>query len=192
MPAPSSETRPTVLILPGYGSSGPEHWQSRWEERFGYRRVEQDDWLEPQADDWVQTLEAAVQESPSPVILVAHSLGCALVARWAATTASRRVVGALLVAPADVESAAHTPDEVRSFAPLPRSQLPFPAIVVASTDDAFMALSRAETLAGLWGARFVNVGARGHINADAGVGEWIEGHQLLNELCALVQDGANG
>lgn len=34
-----------VLILPGYLSSGPAHWQSLWEhENPGYRRVEQRDW----------------------------------------------------------------------------------------------------------------------------------------------------
>lgn len=39
-----------------------------------------------------------------PILLVAHSLGCITVAHWAALTGcSRRIAGALLVAPADVE-----------------------------------------------------------------------------------------
>ena len=174
--------RATVLILPGYGDSGPEHWQTLWERRFGYTRVEQDDWLEPSVDDWVAALDRAVAASPAPVVLVAHSLGCALVARWAAVAASPRVTGALLVAPADVESPAHTPDEVRGFAPLPTAPLPFRSVVVASDDDPFVAIERARHLAEFWGARFVSIGARGHINADAQVGEWPEGHRLLAGL----------
>ena len=36
-----------VLILPGWQNSSPDHWQSRWEARYGYRRVEQHDWMHP-------------------------------------------------------------------------------------------------------------------------------------------------
>jgi uncharacterized protein len=49
-----------VLILPGWQSSGPDHWQSRWEARFGYRRVEQHDWMHPQRGDWMARLEDVV------------------------------------------------------------------------------------------------------------------------------------
>jgi len=170
-----------VLILPGYGDSGPEHWQSLWEQAHGYTRVVQDDWLEPTRDAWVETLDAAVRAAGGPVVLVAHSLACALVAHFAALAAGR-VAGALLVAPADVESADHTPEEVRSFAPLPLERLPFPAIVVASTDDPFVDLDRARQFAEAWGARLVEIGAAGHINADVGFGPWPDGHRLLASL----------
>jgi uncharacterized protein len=34
-----------ILVIPGLGGSGPEHWQTRWEGRLSTaRRVEQDDW----------------------------------------------------------------------------------------------------------------------------------------------------
>jgi len=170
-----------VLILPGYGDSGPEHWQSRWETAHGYTRVVQDDWLEPTRDAWIATLDAAVAAAGGPVVLVAHSLACALVAHFAARAAGR-VAGALLVAPADVESADHTPDEVRSFAPLPLARLPFAAIVVASSDDPFVDLVRARQFAAAWGARLVEIGAAGHVNADAGFGPWPAGHALLASL----------
>jgi uncharacterized protein len=173
---------PAVLILPGYGASGEDHWQTLWERRHGYTRVEQDDWLEPVLDDWVHTLDRAVAAQSGPVVLVAHSLGCALVARWAAISAVTRVVGALLVAPADVDSPQHTPEEVRGFAPLPLMALPFRSIVVASETDPFMTIARARQLADHWGAALVNVGPRGHINAEAGVGAWSEGHELLTRL----------
>ena len=175
-------TATTVLLLPGYGDSGPEHWQSVWERRFGYTRVEQDDWLEPVVEDWVRTLDRAVAAQRAPVVLVAHSLGCALAVRWASTAPAGRVRAALMVAPADVESDAHTPDEVRSFAPLPTARLPFPSVLVASEDDPFMRVDRARWFAARWGSRFVSVGARGHLNAESGIGDWPEGHRLLEEL----------
>jgi predicted alpha/beta hydrolase family esterase len=30
-----------------------------------------------------------------------------------------------------------------------------------------------------WGSRLVNIGKAGHINAASGLGEWTEGHRLL-------------
>ena len=36
-----------VLLLPGWQNSGPDHWQSRWEARYGYTRVQQHDWMRP-------------------------------------------------------------------------------------------------------------------------------------------------
>ena len=92
--------------------------------------------------------------------------------------------GALLVAPADVDSPLHTPDEVRSFSPIPLRRLPFPSIVVASRDDPFSSLERATQFAAAWGARLVTLDHAGHINADAGFGPWPEGRRLLAELDA--------
>jgi predicted alpha/beta hydrolase family esterase len=116
-------------------------------------------------------------------VLVAHSLGCALVAHFAAHVAPGRIAGALLVAPADVDDPARTPDETRSFSPLALHALPFPAIVVASRDDTYLSFERAKVLSSAWGARFVDVGALGHINSDSNVGEWQLGHGLLEALC---------
>ena len=173
-----------VLILPGYADSGPEHWQSHWErDDPACRRVVQDDWLEPKRDDWVTTLDRYVAECAAPPVLVAHSLGCALVTQWAAG-ARAPVKGALLVAPADVDSPSRTPDEVRSFSPIPLARLPFPSVVVASTDDPFVTVDRAAEFAAAWGSRLVILGAAGHINADAGYGPWPEGRRLLAELAA--------
>lgn len=171
----------TVLVLPGWGGSGPAHWQSLWEREYGYRRVEQDDWEAPVRDAWVARLDEAVRASAGQVWLVAHSLACALVAHFAAS-ARGRVAGALLVAPADVECVVRTPEVVRSFAPLPMSELPFRSVVVASADDPYMDLERARELARAWGSRFVDAGRCGHLNADSNLGLWPEGHALLEGL----------
>jgi predicted alpha/beta hydrolase family esterase len=175
-----------ILILPGYGDSGPDHWQSRWEAADpACRRVVQRDWLLPTLEEWLATLERHIAECESPPVLAAHSLGCSLVAHWAKSSGARaglRAKGALLVAPADVDSPAHTPDEVRSFSLIPLVRFPFPSVVVASTDDPYSTMDRAELFARAWGSRLVTLSGAGHINADAGFGEWPEGRALLTEL----------
>jgi predicted alpha/beta hydrolase family esterase len=175
---------PPVLMVPGYGDSGPRHWQSLWEAADRTcRRVVQRDWQSPALDEWRERLDRAIGESERPPILVAHSLGCALVAHWA-RDAARRVAGALLVAPADADMVALMVDAVASFAPVPLEPLPFPSILVASSDDPYVSVERAETFARAWGSRFVMIGAAGHLNADSGYGEWPEGRRLLDELRA--------
>ena len=171
-----------ILILPGYADSEPDHWQSHWERADpACRRVVQDDWLEPRLANWLATLDRYVRECDSPPVLAAHSLACALVAHWAARS-SALVKGALLVAPADVDSPVHTPDEVRSFSPIPLVQLSFPSIVVASTDDPFVAPARAAAFAQAWGSRLITLDDAGHVNAAAGYGPWPEGRKLLQDL----------
>ena len=54
--------------------------------------------------------------------------------------------------------------------------------MVASRDDPYVTLARAEGFARAWGSRLVVLGAAGHINADSGYGEWPEGRRLLDEL----------
>lgn len=170
-----------VLILPGYQNSGSEHWQSLWEARHpAYRRVEQRDWECPRRAEWVAALQDVIASAASPVVFVAHSLGCHAVVQWAARH-THPVVGALLVAPSDVERL-DTLSDARTFGPIPMTRLPFPSIVVASTDDPFADFERAEEWATAWGSRLVSLGAAGHINAGAGYGPWPAGEALLAEL----------
>jgi serine hydrolase len=172
----------TVLIIPGLGGSGPDHWQTHWERTIpSARRVEQADWNRPDLSTWLARLADAV-ESVQGAVLVAHSLGCALVAHLAAERPDLPIEAALLVAPADVDSARHTPAHLRSFAPMPLVRFPFRSFVVASTNDPYMTIDRARALAAAWRAVLFDVGAQGHINADAGFGPWPAGEGLLDEL----------
>lgn len=171
-----------ILLLPGWQNSGPDHWQSRWQDRFGYTRVEQHDWLHPLRGDWIARLEDVVLSLDAPVLLVAHSLGCQLVAAWAQLSKNaRRVCGALLVAPGDAER-----DELRavlpSWSPLVLDTLPFPSTLVASSDDPYCEPARAAQFARAWGSELVTLGAMGHINADSGLGDWPQGQALLHAL----------
>ena len=174
-----------VLLLPGLWNSGPEHWQSYWErERSDCRRVEQSDWETPRRVDWVEALDKAIGAAASHVVLAAHSLGCVTVAHWAAAagaTTRGRVRGALLVAPSDVEAPQY-PSGTEGFRPMPLVPLTFPTVVVASRDDFWVSLARAEAFANAWGSRFVDVGARGHINSDSKLGAWPDGQALLDSL----------
>ncbi|MDB4971950.1 MAG: hypothetical protein JWN48_291 [Myxococcaceae bacterium] len=173
----------TILIVPGLGGSGPLHWQTLWELHDARAvRVEQHDWDRPVCSEWSDVLERAVTHAPESVVLVAHSLGAVLVAHWAARGSVSKVKGALLVAPPDVESRERVPEVVQHFAPIPRQPLPFPSIVVGSRDDEYACIDCPRQLAEAWGARFVDVGERGHINADSNLGEWPEGRALLQTL----------
>lgn len=181
---------PTVLILPGLFNSGDGHWQTIWEQMLpNARRVQQRDWDAPQRADWVATLDEAIATSTGPVVFAAHSLGCALTAWWAHThhlaPHASKVKGALLVAPPDVERA-DFPGFVQGFAPMQRIPLPFRTIVAASNDDPWCALPKAQAWAADWGADFHDIGARGHINADSGLGDWPQGRQWLQELASYL------
>ena len=172
-----------ILIIPGWGNSGPGHWQSVWgDELPNTRRVEQREWIDVALDDWVDTLDHYVRDCRAPVVLVAHSLSCILVAHWASRCPTEAVCAALLVAPTDVEDGSAIPPETRCFAPIPRHRLPFKTIVVASADDPYTKADRAAELATCWGSSLWNIGAAGHINVAAGFGPWPEGRAILAEL----------
>lgn len=180
--------RPHVLLVPGLGDSGPGHWQAAWATtRRDCVKLRQQSWDDPWPADWLAQLDRAVAASPVAVVLVAHSLGCITVARWAAAVGPRNVVAALLVAPCDVER----PDAcaaIARFRPMPSAALPFRSTVVASRNDPYASFARAQCLAHAWGSALVDVGLAGHINADSGLGAWDVGQILLDDLLSVVAD----
>lgn len=172
-----------VLIVSGLWNSGPEHWQSHWERKYPqWLRVPHRDWNAPERDEWVDELDAAIAACQGRPILVAHSLGCMLVAQWARSGSPLKAAGAFLVAPSDTEAASY-PVDANAFNPVPLAPLPFPSIVVASADDPFAAIERSRAFAQAWGSKLVEIGDAGHINADSGYGPWPEGEALLDEFC---------
>ena len=183
--AHSTRMTPTILTVPGLNGSGPSHWQTLWERFRGDTvRAELGMWTRPHRNAWVTKLDQAIRTAQAPVILAAHSLGCLAVAWWAALSGQPYgwpVMGALLVAPADVDRR-DAPQQLTGFAPTPMMPLPFPSIVVASRDDPWIDLPRARSLAAQWGSHFADVGAQGHINAASGIGDWAEGQELLSRL----------
>lgn len=178
------------LIVPGWQGSPDNHWQSHWQRSLpNSARVEQQDWLTPQRRDWVQALEQAIAAERSPVILIAHSLGCVTVAHWAAQASPallRRVRGALLVAPADVERPTCAP-ALRNFAPIPLHTLPFPSQVVSSDNDPAVSVPRALYLAKAWGAEAGLLSNAGHINVKSGHERWEQGFAYLYRLQGRIE-----
>ena len=183
-PTPRSRP-PAVLLLPGWQNSGPLHWQSEWEARHGDRRVDQHDWSWPRRGDWMARLEEVLSAEPEPVLLAAHSLGCHLVAAWAAhTRQAHRVAGALLVAPPHLERP-DLPPALAPWRPVVRQRLPFGAVAVASDDDPYSPLPDAERLAADWGCRTLHrVKGGGHLNAESGLADWPQARNWLMELAA--------
>ena len=172
----------SVLIMPGWLGSGPNHWQMQWAREHGYAVVEQNDWQRPRRGDWLARLDEVIIDTPGSLVLVAHSLACILVAAWA--TFSRhtaRVQGALLVAPGDVERP-ELSDRLPGWAPISRQPLPFKSILVGSQNDPYCRSDRAQALAQDWGAQWLDLGLAGHINADTSLGAWPQGHALLQTL----------
>ncbi|MBP4137534.1 RBBP9/YdeN family alpha/beta hydrolase [Flavobacterium geliluteum] len=177
-----------LLILPGLGNSGEKHWQTFWHKKFETSsRIIHDNWDEPILEEWLSRLNEEIDKLDSPTILVAHSLAVSLVLHWAQNVSSKNVVGALLVAPADVDSPKHTPECIRNFSPMPLFQLPFPSILVASENDPYASFERKEYFAKIWGSDFVNVGQKGHINSDSDLKYWEEGQEILEQLIVKIK-----
>ncbi len=173
-----------VLILPGFGGSGPDHWQSIWEQRNpSYVRVEQRDWDTPDLVEWMDSLARSVDACGARPVLVAHSLACSLVAHFAASHPDA-VAAALLVSPADVDEICEFYEELASFAPMPLAPLPFPSTVVASNDDLYILEKRAELFAAAWGSELVMLDGAGHINGESNLGAWDDGAEILARLTA--------
>lgn len=172
-----------VLIVPGLNSSGPQHWQTRWERLYpAFERVEQERWDQPVLEVWSARLDRALRCSSRPTLIVAHSFGCLTTIHRAATV-PRNLIGALLVAPAD-------PAKFGVAEQVSGIKLPCPSIVVGSTNDPWMESRHAARWAKTWGSEFVNAGALGHINAESELGDWQFGQDLLRRLALLAGVGA--
>jgi len=170
---------PNVLTIPGLWNSGPQHWQTHWEASHPtWTRVQQRNFDLPDRDEWVAALDDVVRAQPEPPVLVSHSLGCSLVGQWVKDRGGRGVAGAFLVGPSDVEAPDY-PIEGRSFSSMPLVRLPFPSLVIASTDDVYVSIARAEEFARAWGSELRFIGPAGHINGASGHGPWPEGEAML-------------
>jgi predicted alpha/beta hydrolase family esterase len=130
--------------------------------------------------DRVAALQATISESDEPAVLVAHSAGCIATAVWAANHTGP-VRAALLV----------TPPYIDGFEPadptdlpwvLPRSRLPFQAVVVASRTDPYTTVDQFQALAEDWGAELFDAGDAGHLDTASGYGPWPDGERLLRDL----------
>lgn len=184
----------TVLIVPGLRDAVATHWQTLLEARLraAGRPVVA---LTPSGREdllcaaRVSAIDAAVRAIAGPIVIVAHSAGCIMVAHWAQRS-RRRARGALLAAPADFElpmpEGYPTVEQLRAggWLPVPRTRLPFRSIVAASSNDPLADLDRVAELAQAWGSERVDLGAVGHLNPASGYGEWPRAEALIAELAS--------
>jgi predicted alpha/beta hydrolase family esterase len=171
------------LLIPGLWNSKPEHWQSYWEKLPRFQRVNQRDWDTPRCEEWIAELDRVVVSLHFDVILVAHSLGCVTVAHWSRTYPdhAKRIKGALLVAPSDVEAPSF-PIGSTGFLPMPLERLPFHSTVVCSSNDEWVREERAELFAKSWGSDLSVIDKAGHIGDASGLGMWPDGMKFVVQL----------
>lgn len=184
-----NSTTPTVLIVPGLRDHVADHWQTLLAAKLPKARsvppLERD---KLSCAARVDAIDRALRDIEGPVVIVAHSAGAMMVAHWAATRNTRDIRGALLAAPADLETpmpAGYPTTGVldsNGWLPVPRAELPFPSIVAASSNDPLARLDRMRELAQCWGSRLVELGAVGHLNPNSGFGEWPRAEELIREL----------
>jgi uncharacterized protein len=174
----SSET--DILVIPGYEGSGPVHWQSRMVGKLSTARiVDQPDWLHSSQALALEQIVKAVSEATRPIVFVAHSLGNILVAQavpqLTATGFMDRVKGAYLVAVPTASALSALAEIDPAFADIPRDPLPFPSVLVASSNDPYATLEDAADISAAWGSKLIEAGEQGHINTASGHGPWPEG-----------------
>ena len=170
-----------ILFVPGLRGSGPVHWQTHWQRQIpGARRIAHQDWQNPDVYAWTQAVVRATHAMPQAPMIIAHSFGCLAVV--CAGYAGARIRAALLVAPAD-------PERFGIGAELAGKPLPFASTMVASSNDPWLKLIRAGTLASAWGSRFVLYRNAGHINAESGFGPWPQGLTHVQELAHRAAHG---
>jgi predicted alpha/beta hydrolase family esterase len=174
------------VIVPGINGSGPDHWQSRWQDAWGpaASRLVPLSWDEPDLADWCRALDrAARQDQPADVVLVAHSLGCLAAGHWLAER-QPGIRGAFLVAPPDATGPNFPAKAAPSFATFTAAPLTVPGLIVSSDDDPYCTPAAARRLAAGWGAGHVGIGPAGHVNVASGLGAWEAGRALLGAFTA--------
>ena len=179
---------PTILMVPGLRDYVAEHWQTLLERKLPKAvSVSPLEHGKLSCAARVAALDTTLAKIDGPVILVAHSAGVMTTVHWAQQH-SRKIHGALLAAPADLEMPlpegypAIDALAQNGWQPIPRKPLPFPSIVGASRNDPLAQFERVAAMAKDWGSRLVDLGDVGHLNPAAGFGEWPMAETLIHGL----------
>lgn len=184
----SSET--SILVIPGHMGAGPDHWQSRLISKLSSAQlVDQDDWVHGSLPKAINAVVEAVAAAEKPVVFVAHSVGCILVARAVQTLGENihKVKGGYLVVPPNEAALRSLVGIDPSFADVPRDPLPFPSLLVATSNDPYSTLEDSASLALAWGSLLVEAGEAGHIDHTSGHGPWPEGMMRFAGFLSKLQ-----
>ena len=180
-----------TLIIPGLNGSAEGHWQRHWvRDHKAATIVRQSSWARPVLKDWLAALEVELERA-GEAWLVAHSLGCVLAANLANRPTARRVKGAFLVAPCDLERTEQLHPGAIDFGAMPTEALPFPSFVVGSRDDPYMDFAELRHYAARWGSGLHDLGHAGHINIASGFGRWERGYRLFSAFAKQFENQRN-
>ena len=173
-----------IITVPGIGGSGELHWQSRWEGSKSAMAAPPAPRLGSALNSTTGSWRSIVRwgQSENSPLLVAHSLGCLLVAHWQQVSTAQ-VAGAFLVAVPNPEAPAF-PIEAASFTDPPRTRFRFPSLIIASANDPYGGVEYARARASQWGGSFVEAGELGHINEASKLEDWPQGKALLTAFAA--------
>lgn len=172
-----------TLILPGLNGSGDSHWQRIWaRECPDCEVVEQENWTCPDLDQWKAALERRLANISDSVHLVAHSLGCILAANLARSTHAQKIRSAFLVAPCDMQVVETLHPCAVHLGEGPDAPLPFPSLVVGSTNDPYITTDNLLRQADIWGSETKVLGSVGHINVASGFGRWQKGYHIFADF----------
>ncbi|HEX3018983.1 MAG TPA: alpha/beta hydrolase [Chitinispirillaceae bacterium] len=175
----------TIFTVPGLYGSGTRHWQTRWEKLYGFSRIEQNDWDNPEYSKWDKLFCQKLAESGSnQVILVAHSLGCHLILK-SFIHVNQWIKGIFFVAPPDLKSTTIKKD-LYSFHIDTPYRVDVPAYLIYSENDPFASAEYSEKLGHIFGLHTINIGKHGHINSDSDIGNWDEGYALFKRLIRQI------
>jgi predicted alpha/beta hydrolase family esterase len=174
-----------IKIVPGLNNSGPEHWQTIWEKKYGFTRVSQEEWDYPVYKEWEKNLiENLSSENSCDIVLITHSLGCLLTVK-AMPKIRKYLKAVFLVAPPDPKSQ-QFPDFLDSFEYLPEANLELPGILVYSENDQYASPLFCIEKGKQWGFETISVGKKGHINSDSNIDDWSEGFNLFQKLLERI------
>ncbi|MFB2683924.1 alpha/beta hydrolase [Shewanella mangrovisoli] len=187
----------TLLIVPGFGGSGPLHWQSWIAQKY-----ESTIWvndlplLEPKIHIWANAICHTIDQIEGEILILAHSFGC-LASSLAIARHPQRVAAAILVAPASParfsENGHILPEHdgtqtIKHL--LPTQPLGVTGLVIASENDPWMPFNQAAKLAKNFGFPTINLGLSGHINVDSGHGPWPLIDVLIGNLIYQIESAA--
>jgi predicted alpha/beta hydrolase family esterase len=168
----------SFLILHGLEGSGPDHWQT-WlagrlrerGERVAYPQLPEP--FDPHPADWDRALNEELALLEAPVVLC-HSLACLLWLRATARPATGPLAArVLLVAPPwrdDLPPVARFLEHGARARDVTRAARE--TLIVCSDDDPYCPPGAVEAYAEPLGIPAHVIPGAGHVNADAGYGEW--------------------
>jgi predicted alpha/beta hydrolase family esterase len=118
------------------------------------------------------------------VVLIAHSLGCHLVAK-SYPIIKKWTRGIFFVAPPNLDSEALRKD-LSSFKSAKSEGFECVAWLIYSEDDPFASVPYSKSMGDTLRMKTFTVGKRGHINSDSNIGNWDEGSLLFNQMLKMI------